>query len=76
MKHHQLFEAIARAASVRINEFIPQSLVSMAWSFTVFDIGPKSFIPADSPFAQALLSSDPSSFNAEDMRQLHQFQLW
>jgi RAP domain/FAST kinase-like protein, subdomain 2 len=48
----------------------------MAWSFAVFDMEPNFFIHADSPFAQALLSRDPSSLNAENMRQLHQFQLW
>jgi hypothetical protein len=75
MNHDEplLFDAIARAAQGRIDDFCAQGLANMAWSFAVFNIGPDSFIPAESPFARALLSRDPSSFSVEGLRQLHQF---
>jgi RAP domain len=71
-----LFESISQATRVRINDFNPQNLSNTAWSFAVFNKEPNSFIPADSPFAQTLLSRDPSSFSVEEIHQLHQFQLW
>jgi RAP domain/FAST kinase-like protein, subdomain 1 len=72
-----LFDAIARAAQIRINDFNPQELANTAWSFAVFNIEPHSFIPANSQFAQTLLSRDPSMFfGVEELCQLHQFLLW
>jgi hypothetical protein len=76
-----LFVAIARAAQVCLmEEFNEQELANTAWSFAVFDIAPNLFIPADSQFAQTVLSRDPSSFicveSIHQLCQLHQFQLW
>jgi ribonuclease HI len=71
-----LFDAIARAAPVCINNFNPQNLANAAWSFAVFSMEPDSFIPADSHFAQALLSRHLSASDDEDLCQLHQLQLW
>jgi hypothetical protein len=71
-----LFDAIARATQVRINEFNMQALATTAWSFAVFDMESCSFTHLDSPFAQKLRSIDPSIFHVKDLRQRHQFQLW
>jgi RAP domain len=71
-----LFSAIARAATVRVNEFNSQDLAKTAWSFAVFDIEPNSFTQYYSPFAQALLSRDPSTFSVEGLSQLQQLTLW
>jgi RAP domain len=72
-----LFESMARASQVLIHNFNQHGLANMAWSFAVFDMEPNFFIPADSPFAQALLSRDPSMFSRDKgIVQLHQFQLW
>jgi RAP domain/FAST kinase-like protein, subdomain 2 len=71
-----LFDAIARAAPVCIGDFTPQGLANLAWSFALFSIEPDSFIPADSPFAQKLLSMDASILSVDTLCQLHQFHLW
>jgi RAP domain/FAST kinase-like protein, subdomain 1 len=71
-----LFDAIARMLRVRVGSFNSQSLTNMAWSFAVFNIQQGSFIPADSPFFQALLAGDPSKFTVQNLCQMHQFYLW
>jgi hypothetical protein len=78
LKHEAplLFDDIANAAQGRIDEFNPQDLSNTAWAFAVFHMESSSFAHRDTPFAQTILSTDPTSFGVEDTRQLHQFQLW
>jgi hypothetical protein len=73
-----VFESIAQASQVRINNFDAQNLANMAWAFAVFDIDPDFVylcqLAVRSNFA---VSRDPYHlFNVEHIYQLHQFQLW
>jgi hypothetical protein len=72
MKHHHCLMLLQE-----LHEYDSAiSIHKTAWSFAIFNIEPASFTHANAPFAQALLSRDPSSFNGQDFGQLHQFQLW
>jgi RAP domain len=71
-----LLEAIAQAVQVQIHDFNEQALCNTAWSFAVFDSNANLFMHLDSPFGQSLQARDPLSFSAENIRQLHQVQLW
>ena len=69
-----LFQALARAAHRRNDEFDPRALAKFAWALAVFDI--EGWTDHESPFRKALQSTDPKSFDVAGLCQLHQFHLF